>query len=72
MPWSAARAEKRIKAHLGTVPSVEPNITLVKHAADMALSKDRGLVGRLPVRRTFLVEGVHLYGQLLFFYIVVP
>ena len=71
MPWSAARAEKRIKAHLGTVPSVEPNITLVKHAADMALSKDRGLVERLPVRRTFLVEGVHLYGQLLDFDIVV-
>jgi hypothetical protein len=65
MPWNAARAESRIRSHLRTVPSVDPNVTLAKHVADMA--QDRGLVERLPIRRTFFVEGVHLYGQLLDF-----
>lgn len=66
MSWNAKRAEARIRAHLRTVPGVEPNVTLAKYAADAAL-KERGLMDRLPVRRTFLVEGVHLYGQLLDF-----
>ena len=48
-----------------TVPTVEPHITLAKHVADMA--EDRGLMGRMPLRRTFLVEGVHVYGHLLDF-----
>jgi class 3 adenylate cyclase len=67
MAWNAERAEKRIKAHLNTVPSVEPGMTLAKLAADRALVKERGLMDRLPVRRTFPVDGVHLYAQLLDF-----
>src|ERR1700730_12351031 len=65
MSWDADRAEARIRQHLSTVTTVEPHVTLAKHAAEMA--KDFGLMDRLPLRRTFLVEGVHLYGHLLDF-----
>lgn len=61
MTWNAARAEARIRKHLTTVPAVEDGVTLAKDA------RKGGDLGELSTRRTFLVEGAHLYGQLLDF-----
>jgi class 3 adenylate cyclase len=64
MAWKADRAEARIRAHLNTVPAVASNVAL-----DSALIKKQrsGLIERLPVRQAAVVEGVHLYGNLLDF-----
>jgi hypothetical protein len=37
---------------------------VAKHVRQLAEDKKGGLIGSLPLRRTFLTEGVHLYGQL--------
>jgi len=65
MSWNAARSRKRIEEHLKTVPHFDDHITLAKHARAMA--EDRGLMSTLPERRAFVVEGAHVYGQLLDF-----
>lgn len=65
MSWNEARSRKRIQEHLKTVPQFDDNVTLAKHVRDMA--EDRGLMSRLPTTRAFVVEGAHLYGQLLDF-----
>lgn len=64
MSWKADRAEARIREHMKTVPAVASNVTL-----DSALAKRQrsGLMERLPVRQASVVEGVHLYGNLLDF-----
>jgi class 3 adenylate cyclase len=64
MSWKADRAEARIREHMKTVPAVASNVTL-----DSALAKSQrsGLMERLPVRQASVVEGVHLYGNLLDF-----
>ncbi len=66
MSWNADRAKSRIREHLKTVPAVDGNIAL-DSARALATVRKSGLIGRLPVRQAFLVEGVHLYGQLLDF-----
>ncbi|WFU42119.1 adenylate/guanylate cyclase domain-containing protein [Bradyrhizobium sp. CB82] len=66
MSWNADRAKTRIREHLKTVPDVDSNITLDSARAQRTVRKS-GLIGRLPIRQAFLVEGVHLYGQLLDF-----
>jgi class 3 adenylate cyclase len=67
MTWNAARAKARIQKHLITVPAVEDGVTLAKHIATLKEARKRGDLGEFSTRRTFLVEGVHLYGQLLDF-----
>ena len=61
MTWDAKRAEARIQKFLATVPAVESGVVLAKDA------RARGDLDALPIRRTSLVEGAHLYGQLLDF-----
>jgi class 3 adenylate cyclase len=65
MSWNEARSRKRIREHLKTVPQFDEHITLAKRASVMA--EDRGLMATLPQRRAFVVEGAHVYGQLLDF-----
>lgn len=62
MSWNQDRAKSRIREHLKTVPDVDRNIAL----DSMGLAK-RGLLSRMPLRKAFVVEGAHLYGQLLDF-----
>ena len=65
MAWNEARSRKRIQEHLKTVPQFDDHITLAKDARAMA--DDHGLMAQLPTRRAFVVEGAHIYGQLLDF-----
>jgi class 3 adenylate cyclase len=65
MPWNADRAQSRIREHLKTVPEVERHVAL-----DSAVTEEmrkRGLMSRMPLSEAFVVEGAHLYGQLLDF-----
>ncbi|MDE5446136.1 hypothetical protein GWG65_33025 [Bradyrhizobium sp. CSA207] len=66
MSWNADRAKTRIREHMKTVPTVDGNIALDSAKAFASVTKS-GLISRLPVRQAFLVEGAHLYGQLLDF-----
>lgn len=66
MSWNADRAKSRIREHLKTVPAVDGNIAL-DSAKALATVRKSGLISRLPVSQAFMVEGVHLYGQLLDF-----
>lgn len=65
MAWNAARSRKRIEEHLKTAPQFDQHISLAKRA--YAMAEDRGLMSTLTSRRASLVEGAHLYGQLLDF-----
>lgn len=65
MAWNRAHAKKRIQAHLNTLPEFDQHITLAKHAR--AMKEARQLLDRAPVRRAFVVEAAHIYGQLLDF-----
>lgn len=67
MSWNAQRSEERIKKFLTTVPSVEAGVTLAKYNARLTEARTRGALDELTNRRTFLVSGAHLYGQLLRF-----
>jgi class 3 adenylate cyclase len=62
MSWNADRAKSRIREHLKTVPEVDRQVAL-----DSATMAKRGLLSRMPLSEAFVVEGVHLYGQLLDF-----
>jgi len=62
MPWNQDRAKSRIREHLKTVPEVDRQVAL-----DSAVLTKRGLLSRMPNREAFVVEGAHLYGQLLDF-----
>ena len=67
MTWNMARSETRIRKHLMSVPSVADGVTLAKHTAMLQDARLRGDLDELSARTTFLVEGAHLYGQLLDF-----
>lgn len=67
MRWNLSRAKKRIQEHLKTVPQFDDHITLAKHGRLALDARKGGLMARLPTRRAFVVEGAHLYGQLLDF-----
>jgi class 3 adenylate cyclase len=67
MGWNASRSRKRIQEHLKTVPQFDDHITLAKHSRSIMEARKAGLMSRLPTRRAFVVEGAHLYGQLLDF-----
>ena len=62
MSWNADRATSRIHEHLKTVPEVDRQVAL-----DSATLAKRGLLSRMPLSEAFVVEGAHLYGQLLDF-----
>jgi class 3 adenylate cyclase len=62
MSWNADRAKTRIREHLKTVPAVDRNVAL-----DSAAVGKRGLLSRMPLSDAFVVEGAHLYGELLDF-----
>jgi class 3 adenylate cyclase len=62
MSWNEDRAKSRIREHLKTVPAVDRHVAL-----DSAVVAKRGLLSRMPLSEAFVVEGVHLYGQLLDF-----
>jgi class 3 adenylate cyclase len=62
MSWNKDRAKSRIREHLKTVPEVDGRVAL-----DSAVLAKRGLLSRMPLSEAFVVEGVHLYGQLLDF-----
>lgn len=67
MSWNQARSVKRIQEHLKTVPEFDRELTLAKQRRMLVEARDKGLMDRLSTRRAFLVEGAHLYGQLLDF-----
>jgi class 3 adenylate cyclase len=62
MSWDKDRAKSRIREHLKTVPEVDRHMAL-----DSAVVAKRGLLSRMPLSEAFVVEGAHLYGQLLDF-----
>src|ERR1700744_3371502 len=62
MSWNADRAKSRIREHLKTVPQVDRQVAL-----DSATLPKRGLLSRMPISEAFVVDGAHLYGQLLDF-----
>src|SRR5258708_12293857 len=62
MSWNADRAKSRIREHLKTVHEVDRHDAL----GSAGLAK-RGLLSRMRLREAFVVEGAHLYGQLLDF-----
>jgi class 3 adenylate cyclase len=62
MSWNADRAKSRIREHLKTVPEVDRQVAL-----DSTVLARRGLLSRMPLGDAFVVEGAHLYGQLLDF-----
>jgi class 3 adenylate cyclase len=66
MSWNEDRAKSRIREHMQTVPTVEGNVAL-DSARSLETVRKGGLMGRLPIRQAFVVEGAHLYGQLLDF-----
>jgi class 3 adenylate cyclase len=65
MGWSRQTAEERIKAHLRTVPAIQPGVTLRKHYESLLEARKSAL--KLPRTSAILVDGVHIYGQLLDF-----
>jgi hypothetical protein len=67
MSWDRTRALARIKKHLTTVPTVAAGVTLANHEANLRAARKRGDFSALSTRKTFQVEGAHLYGQLLGF-----
>ena len=71
MPWNHARSERRIREHLKTVPAFDEQITLAQHRRVLVEARKSALMDRLPVKRAFVVEGAHLYGELLDFDTVV-
>src|SRR3546814_19624394 len=68
MAWNHEGARERIRKHLKTAPEVDQNITLAEHLnrtrAEITRAKAEG---RFPGTRAVLVEGAHLYSQLLDF-----
>lgn len=67
MSWNEARSTKRIQDHLSTVPIFDATISLASHSRDKRQMRDSGLLAGLTNRRAFVVDGAHLYGQLLDF-----
>ena len=67
MSWNEARSHKRIQDHLKTVPESDSDLTLAKRQRMLIEARAKGLMDRLSARRAFVVEGAHLYGQLLDF-----
>lgn len=65
MTWKEAVSRNRIQEHLKTAPEFDAQITLTKHLPTMA--EDRGLMAKLPAKRAFVVEGAHIYANLLDF-----
>jgi class 3 adenylate cyclase len=66
MSWNEARSRKRIRDHLQTVPQFDDHISL-SAMRGRVIAEDSGLMSSLPTRRAKVVEGAHLYGQLLDF-----
>jgi class 3 adenylate cyclase len=62
MSWNADRAQSRIREYLKTVPDVDRHVAL-----DSATMAKRGLLSRMPLSEALVVEGAHVYGQLLDF-----
>lgn len=62
MSWNEDRAKSRIREHLKTVPEVDRRVAL-----DSSVLAKRGLMERMPLSEAFVVDGVHIYGQLLDF-----
>jgi hypothetical protein len=65
MGWNKQTAEERIEAHRKTVPSIEPGVSLRKHYEILAEARRSAL--EFPRAAAILVDGVHIYGQLLDF-----
>jgi len=66
MSWSEARSRERIRNHLKTVPQFDDQISLAA-MSDKAMAEDRGLLSTFTTGRAKVVEGAHLYAQLLDF-----
>ncbi|MGX1317055.1 hypothetical protein AB7M17_000508 [Bradyrhizobium sp. USDA 377] len=62
MSWNEDRAKSRIREHVKTVPAVDRHVVL-----DSAIVEKRGMLSRMPLSQAFLVEGAHVYGELLNF-----
>ncbi len=67
MSWNEARSRKRIQEHQKTVPEFDDKITLAKYTGVVVEARKKGLMDTLSARRAFVVEGAHVYGQLLDF-----
>jgi class 3 adenylate cyclase len=66
MTWKADRAAARIREHMKTVPAVDGNVALDSQRS-LNEARKNGLMDRLPTRQAFVIDGVHLYGNLLDF-----
>lgn len=67
MSWNSARSRRRILEHLETAPEFDANLSLAKRQRMLVEARAKGLMDRMSSRKAFLVEGAHLYGQLLDF-----
>lgn len=68
MAWNKDRAEQRIKEHIKRAPTIDANVTLAEHRARIKADITNARAqGRFPNARAIMVEGAHLYGQLLDF-----
>ena len=67
MSWNEARSRKRIREHLKTVPRFDSKLTLARQSRMLVEARAKGLMDSLSTRTAFVVEGAHLYGQLLDF-----
>jgi class 3 adenylate cyclase len=67
MTWSESRSRTRIQGFLKTVPPVDDLATLAQQRRLIVEGRARGTLDALSTRKAFVVEGAHLYGQLLDF-----
>lgn len=67
MSWNEARSRKRIEEHLKTVPIMDDDMSLTKQRQMFVEARSKGLMDRMSCSRAFVIEGAHMYGQLLDF-----
>src|SRR5262245_37038632 len=67
MAWNADRSKARIVGHITTAPAFDERISLAEHSRLSKIAVASGLMDQVSPRRAFIVEGAHLYGQLLDF-----
>jgi hypothetical protein len=67
MSWSDQRSRKRIAEFLVTVPALDETISLEQQNRILAEARAKKGLDQISARRAFVVEGAHLYGELLDF-----
>lgn len=68
MAWDKQRAAARIKQHMARAPKVDPKLSLLEHRNIMkAEALQKSATKSFPNGVALLVEGAHLYGQMMNF-----